>query len=87
MISLVRLNTWRSRFVVWIILMSSPMFSRSASQSASGQADTAVAQVGPAIGSQAPAFAARDQFGNEQSNRTVAGRNGIVLLFFRSADW
>jgi hypothetical protein len=86
MIRLKRFDTWHSRFVVWILLMSSLIFSRSLSQSASGQAD-AGAQVGPGIGAQAPAFAARDQFGNEQSNRTVAGRNGTVLLFFRSADW
>jgi len=53
-----------------------------------GQSDRpAGAQVGPAVGEKAPSFVAHDQFGKEQSNLTVAGRNGIVLLFFRSADW
>ena len=39
------------------------------------------------VGQKAPAFAARDQFGHEQSNATLKGSNGTVLLFFRSADW
>jgi hypothetical protein len=43
--------------------------------------------VGPQIGAKAPAFAARDQFGHEQTNETLKGANGTVLLFFRSADW
>jgi hypothetical protein len=28
-----------------------------------------------------------DQFGHEQSNKTLKGPKGTVLLFFRSADW
>jgi hypothetical protein len=43
--------------------------------------------VGPQIGSKAPSLAARDQFGHEQTNETLKGTNGTVLLFFRSADW
>ncbi|MGA8222839.1 MAG: hypothetical protein WB780_14395 [Candidatus Acidiferrales bacterium] len=43
--------------------------------------------IGLEAGQRAPAFAAGDQFGNEQSNQTLKGANGTVLLFFRSADW
>lgn len=43
--------------------------------------------VGLEIGQQAPAFALTDQFGREQSNETLKGSKGTVLLFFRSADW
>jgi cytochrome oxidase Cu insertion factor (SCO1/SenC/PrrC family) len=39
------------------------------------------------VGQQAPAFALTDQFGREQSNETLKGSKGTVLLFFRSADW
>ena len=46
---------------------------------------------GPAIGietgEKAPSFRLKDQFGREQSNDTLRGTNGTVLLFFRSADW
>jgi hypothetical protein len=38
-------------------------------------------------GSRAPAFALSDQFGHQQSNETLKGSKGTVLLFFRSADW
>lgn len=40
-----------------------------------------------AAGTAAPPFALEDQFGRRQSNETLKGRNGTVLLFFRSADW
>jgi peroxiredoxin len=43
--------------------------------------------VGLEIGERAPAFALSDQFGHEQSNKTLKGSKGTVLLFFRSADW
>lgn len=55
-----------------------------------GQENVSTAS-GPAIGLPAgqkiPAFTAQDQFGREQSNETLKGTNGTVLLFFRSADW
>jgi cytochrome oxidase Cu insertion factor (SCO1/SenC/PrrC family) len=43
--------------------------------------------LGLEVGQQAPAFALSDQFGHEQSNETLKGSKGTVLLFFRSADW
>ena len=43
--------------------------------------------IGLAVGKNAPAFTAHDQFGQEQSLGTLKGPNGTVLLFFRSADW
>lgn len=43
--------------------------------------------IGLEVGQKAPAFLCRDQFGHEQSLDTLKGRNGTVLLFFRSADW
>jgi len=58
----------------------------------SGQENPSGTQVAaPAIGLEvaqpAPAFALRDQFDHEQTNETLRGKNGTVLLFFRSADW
>lgn len=43
--------------------------------------------VGLATGAKAPAFSAHDQFGRVQTLDSLRGRNGTVLLFFRSADW
>jgi hypothetical protein len=39
------------------------------------------------IGQPAPGFTLVDQFGHQQSNETLKGSKGTVLLFFRSADW
>jgi hypothetical protein len=43
--------------------------------------------VGLEIGQQAPVFTLPDQFGHEQSNETLKGSKGTIVLFFRSADW
>jgi hypothetical protein len=43
--------------------------------------------IGLAVGQKAPAFSARDQFGNVQTLDSLKSKNGTVLLFFRSADW
>ena len=58
----------------------------------SGQEKPSAGHVGPPsvgleVGRQAPAFTLPDQFGHEQSNETLKGAKGTVLLFFRSADW
>lgn len=45
------------------------------------------ASIGLQVGSNAPAFSLLDQFDRPQSNETLKGSNGTVLLFFRSADW
>jgi hypothetical protein len=43
--------------------------------------------IGLPTGEKAPTFSIRDQFGRVQTLETLKGRNGTVLLFFRSADW
>jgi hypothetical protein len=43
--------------------------------------------IGLAVGQMAPAFSARDQLGRQQTLQTLQGPRGLVLLFFRSADW
>jgi hypothetical protein len=42
---------------------------------------------GVPTGKLAPPFRARDHFAKEQSLSSLMGSNGVVLLFFRSADW
>ena len=39
------------------------------------------------IGSKIPALSGVDQFGRQQNFNSLKGQNGLVLLFFRSADW
>lgn len=42
---------------------------------------------GPAVGEKIPQFEAQDQNGNRQTFETLRGPNGLLLLFYRSADW
>ena len=56
----------------------------------SAQAPTSVQDspsIGLSVGQPAPTFEATDQFGRTQNLEMLRGRNGTVLLFFRSADW
>jgi hypothetical protein len=39
------------------------------------------------VGDKIPAFRAVDQFGVERDFANLKGPNGLVMLFFRSADW
>lgn len=45
------------------------------------------ASIGPAIGAAVPAFSLTDQSGHKQTLETLMGPQGLVLVFFRSADW
>lgn len=45
------------------------------------------APIGLEVGEKAPAFSAADQYGRQQSNETLQGPKGTILLFFRSVDW
>jgi hypothetical protein len=46
-----------------------------------------VSNIGPKVGTVAPAFSGSDQNGAIQSLKTAAGPKGTMLVFFRSADW
>jgi hypothetical protein len=45
------------------------------------------AKTGPAVGQFVPDFYARDAYGQARSFKSVTGRKGLMLVFFRSADW
>jgi len=44
-------------------------------------------KLGPAAGQPFPPFDARDQRGNVRTLASLMGPSGLVLVFFRSADW
>lgn len=53
--------------------------------SAFQQAD--VTRIGPPVGAPAPPVELRDQEGRVRTIASVAGPQGTMLVFFRSADW
>jgi hypothetical protein len=42
---------------------------------------------GPPIGTPAQAFSGVDQFGRERTLASLMGPDGLMLVFYRSADW
>ena len=46
-----------------------------------------VASLGPQVGDLVPNFRLTDQNGTLQTLESIAGPNGTMLLFHRSADW
>ncbi len=47
----------------------------------------APSELGPSVGQPLPAIAAPDQDGRMRDFVSLAGPKGLVLVFFRSADW
>jgi len=48
---------------------------------------TPPADLGPAVGQPLPAFEVRNQDGRSRDFASLTGPKGLVLVFFRSADW
>ena len=69
------------------ILFSIAVLALSSGQEKPAAGDSVAPAIGLNIGQPVPAFALTDQFGHEQSNQTLKGPKGTVILFFRSADW
>ena len=42
---------------------------------------------GPAVGARVPGFQLSDQTGASRSLEVLMGPKGLMLVFFRSADW
>ena len=49
--------------------------------------DVDVTKLGPQVGETVPPFTLTDQTGREHTLQSLMGPNGLVLVFFRSADW
>ncbi|MBZ5601339.1 MAG: hypothetical protein LAO79_03445 [Acidobacteriia bacterium] len=52
-----------------------------------GALSAQTAQTGPAVGDSVPGFELIDQNGTAQTPKSLMGPNGLMLVFFRSADW
>ena len=55
--------------------------------SCGGHASEYANKWGPEVGSSSPDLAAPDHRGATQSLSTLAGENGLLLVFNRSVDW
>ncbi len=58
-----------------------------APQGAAGPALPDVQKLGPQVGERVPDFTLSDQHGRPRSLASLMQRNGLMLVFYRSADW
>ena len=73
--SLYRGERWMRPIVIGIVVVTAVC----------GQ--SAARDPGPAVGSRVPDFTAVDQDGRSRSLHSLMGPKGLMLVFFRSADW
>jgi cytochrome oxidase Cu insertion factor (SCO1/SenC/PrrC family) len=69
------------------VLFSFGLLALASAQEDHPAGDSPAPSIGLDVGQRAPSFSLADQFGQQQSNETLKGSKGTVLLFFRSADW
>ena len=65
----------------------SPVAQSTAQQSSSQQTLHDVQKLGPQIGTRVPDFTLLDQKGQSRTLASLTGPKGLMLVFFRSADW
>ena len=71
--------------LVWVTRLS--VFGLLIALSHGGYASEYANKWGPEVGSSSPLLAAPDHRGTTQSLATLAGENGLLLIFNRSVDW
>jgi len=81
-----RLIHWQSQMKLAVIAcIAASHFCLPVSGQIQGLRDATVN--GPAAGATAPDFSLLDQHGKRRTMESLMGPQGVVLVFFRSADW
>jgi peroxiredoxin len=81
------MTAWRRLVVVFgALCLTAGVVSSNMPQS-SYAAPPDVQTLGPQVGSQVPEFTLRDQQGETRTLKSLMGPKGLMLVFFRSADW
>jgi hypothetical protein len=70
-----------------VCALSSLVAQPTAQQSAAQPTLPDVQKLGPQVGTRVPDFALLDQMRQSRTLASLMGPNGMMLVFFRSADW
>jgi cytochrome oxidase Cu insertion factor (SCO1/SenC/PrrC family) len=73
-------------FAIGLLLAAEPARPQSPA-SASSPALPDVQKLGPQVGDRVPDFTLMDQEGQPRTLASLMGTRGLMLVFFRSADW
>jgi hypothetical protein len=85
MIALLRRGSrWQWLAAAWLLAAATAIASQDTPRVAE---PIDVQRLGPQVGARVPDFSLRDQHGRERTLSSLIARNGLMLVFFRSADW
>ena len=70
-----------------LVILSTLLLAMAQSPPSTSSSGVNPATLGLAVGQPIPRFDAPDQDGRQRDFASLTGPNGLVLVFFRSADW
>ena len=77
----------QKRALVFLALLFTPVSFTDADPAAVRKLLSDASDIGLAAGADAPGFPLKDQNGQQRDRSSLTAPNGLVLVFFRSADW
>jgi hypothetical protein len=75
------------RVLVFLTLLFTPVAFADADTAAVRKLLSDASDIGLPAGAAAPEIKLKDQNGQERDHSSLSAPNGLVLVFFRSADW
>ena len=72
-------------FAAALVLLASSLALDAQAPPVSGRPD--IQKLGPQVGERVPDFTLTDQEGRSRTLASLLGPRGLMLVFFRSADW
>ncbi len=78
---------WIMRIQIRITMLAALLLGFSTLAAAQPREAVEVASLGPQVGERVPDFSLPDQSGQVHSLDSIMGPNGVMLVFYRSADW
>ena len=75
------------RIQIRITMLAALLLGFSTLAAAQSREAVEVASLGPQVGEGVPNFSLPDQSGQVHSLDSIMGPNGVMLVFYRSADW
>lgn len=73
--------------VIMAALVALQVLASATAARAQAPAPVDTSAIGPQVGSAVPPFSGTDQLGRTHTLESSLGARGLMLVFFRSADW
>lgn len=87
MVGFGELRGWIMKIQIRVTVLAALLLGFSTLAAAQTREAVEVASLGPQVGERVPGFSLPDQNGQIHDLDSIMGSNGVMLVFFRSADW